>query len=319
MKGRWFKAMVAMAIGTFGMAASAQPTLTEVRDFGSNPGHLQMFYYVPAELPADAPLVVVAHGCLQTAKQLADTSGWVEMADRFGVALVFPQTSKANEPWAGCFRTWEPAHQQRDAGEPLSVRQMIDYMRRLFPLSGSRTYMTGVSSGGHLTNVMLATYPEVFLAGAPQSSFPYKCAMAAPDLAPCATASRGYSAGQWGDLVRNADPGYQGPWPRVQIWHGMEDPVIRYPNLHEQVLQWTSVHGVDAVADEEDELLSNPRAGYATGGGIVVQTVSVRNMKHGVAVDPGDGPRQCGKVGSFAIDVDICAAYWISEFFGIAE
>ncbi|WP_449426255.1 hypothetical protein [Rhodanobacter lindaniclasticus] len=65
----------------FGTMAHAHAPLVEATDFGSNPGHLRMFYYVPPpQLPADAPLVVVAHGCLQTAQEMADTSGWVELA-----------------------------------------------------------------------------------------------------------------------------------------------------------------------------------------------------------------------------------------------
>ena len=42
--------------------------LTEVSAFGSNPGDLRMLIYVPPQLPDSAPLVVVLHGCLQTAR-----------------------------------------------------------------------------------------------------------------------------------------------------------------------------------------------------------------------------------------------------------
>jgi len=300
--------------------AHAHAKLVEAVDFGSNPGHLQMFYYVPPSLPADAPLVVVAHGCLQTAQEMADTSGWVELATKYHFALLFPQTSKANEPWAGCFRTWEPAQQVRGAGEPLSVWQMIEHMRVLFPLSKTRTYITGVSSGGHLTNEMLATYPDVFAAGAPESSFPYKCAMSAKDLATCAAGKRHYTAKQWGDLVRSGDPGYAGPWPRVQIWHGGQDPVIKPVNQHLEALQWTNVHGIDASQGQKDELLSQPRISYrAKDGEVMVQTITVRGMKHGIAVDPGTGPGQCGTTGPYAHAAGICAAYWIGKFFGVVH
>lgn len=298
-----------------------QPQLTEVTGFGSNPGSLRMFHYVPQGLPADAPLVVVAHGCLGSAQEIAVNSGWLELADRFGIALLFPETSKENEPWAGCFRTWEAGHQQRGAGEPLSVFEMIERMQALFPVSKSRTFMAGVSSGGHLTNVMLAAYPEVFLAGAPQSSFPYRCAMAATDLGPCATGAREASASDWGDLVRSARPGYAGPWPRVQLWHGELDAVIQPAATRQLLLQWIDVHGIDAVPDREDALLSqHPRLGYADADGEVpVESVTVKGMAHAIAVDPGDGPAQCGRTDTFAADHGICAAYWISRFFGIAD
>ena len=49
---------------------------------------------------------------------------------------------------------------------------------------------------------------------------------------------------QWGDLVRAAYPGYTGPGPRMQIWHGTDDDDLRYPNFGEEIKQWTNVHGL---------------------------------------------------------------------------
>src|SRR5262245_34501747 len=49
--------------------------LTQVTGFGSNPGNLQMFTHVPSGLPANAPVVLVLHGCTQTAAGM-EASGW---------------------------------------------------------------------------------------------------------------------------------------------------------------------------------------------------------------------------------------------------
>lgn len=51
---------------------TAQAGLQEVTSFGSNPGNLRMFRYLPAGLPANAPLVVALHGCTQSARAYAD-------------------------------------------------------------------------------------------------------------------------------------------------------------------------------------------------------------------------------------------------------
>jgi hypothetical protein len=52
-------------------AASAPSTasdhLTETRNFGPNPGALRMFSYLPPALPGPCPLLVVLHGCTQSA------------------------------------------------------------------------------------------------------------------------------------------------------------------------------------------------------------------------------------------------------------
>ena len=67
--------------------ACAAATVTEMKSFGSNPGHLSMFTYVPEGLPVPAALVVVMHGCRQTAAQYFTESGWKELADRWRFAV----------------------------------------------------------------------------------------------------------------------------------------------------------------------------------------------------------------------------------------
>src|SRR5689334_5661348 len=64
--------------------------LGEVAGFGSNPGGLRMFTYVPKNLRAMSPLVVVLHGCTQSAARYDVGAGWSSLADRHGFALLFP-------------------------------------------------------------------------------------------------------------------------------------------------------------------------------------------------------------------------------------
>jgi acetylxylan esterase len=52
------------------------------------------------------------------------------------------------------------------------------------------------------------------------------------------------TAEEWGDLVRAAYPGYSGPRPKMQFWHGTADELLSYNNFNEQVKQWTNVMGV---------------------------------------------------------------------------
>lgn len=56
---------------------------TEVTGFGSNTGNLRMFKHVPAELPANAPLVVALHGCAQSAASYDAEPGWQQLAERW--------------------------------------------------------------------------------------------------------------------------------------------------------------------------------------------------------------------------------------------
>ncbi|RWQ71467.1 MAG: PHB depolymerase family esterase [Mesorhizobium sp.] len=139
--------------------------LSDLVDFGSNPGALRAGIYVPDDLPEAAPLVVVLHGCTQTAAGYDDGSGWSQLADQEGFALLFPEQQRANNPNL-CFNWFVPGDTKRNGGEALSIRQMIGAVVVEYGLDRKRIFITGLSAGGAMTSVMLACYPEVFAGGA---------------------------------------------------------------------------------------------------------------------------------------------------------
>jgi len=292
--------------------------LERVSDFGSNPGNLEMFVFVPPDMPRAAPLVVVAHGCLQGAIDIAEMSGWMDLASAHRFALVLPQTSKANDSFAGCFRTWLPEHQERGKGEPLSVVQMVQWMIDHHSVDPKRVFMTGMSSGGQLTNAMLATYPDLFAAGAPQSAFPYKCATSFQDVGPCCLAQKQLTREEWGALARSGYPGYSGVRPRVSIWHGSADPLLVVMNLTDQMEQWTAALGVDDSPDAIADAQSARRIIYQDATRRPrVETVTIAGMGHAVAYDSTAQPVKCGDARPYAQDVHVCASAWIARWFGI--
>jgi poly(hydroxyalkanoate) depolymerase family esterase len=150
-------------------------SLVEVSSFGSNPGGLQMFKYVPPVSRSKAPLVVVMHGCTQSAQDFADHSGWPELADKMKFLLVFPQQPITNN-FAKCFHWYRLSDSTRDSGEALSIKQMVDRMKTDYEVAADRVYVTGLSGGAAMTSVMLATYPDIFAGGAIMAGVPYHCA-----------------------------------------------------------------------------------------------------------------------------------------------
>ena len=93
---------------------------TEVTSFGTNPGALKMFRYVPAGLPAGAPLVVAMHGCTQSAAAYDEEPGWVALAERWQFAVVLPEQQTANNS-SRCFNWYENGDITRGSGEALSI------------------------------------------------------------------------------------------------------------------------------------------------------------------------------------------------------
>src|SRR6185503_4009237 len=174
-RGGWQKFLRALERGRARGAGHGSTRLREILDFGSNPGNLRMFGYRPSNLADSPALVVVLHGCTQSAAGYDLGAGWSTLADRYGFVLLFPEQQRSNNP-NGCFNWFQPAHSQRGKGEPLSIRQMIEKSVVDHRIDRRRVFVTGLSAGGAMTSNMLACYPEVFAAGAIVAGLPYGAA-----------------------------------------------------------------------------------------------------------------------------------------------
>ncbi|MGW0903343.1 extracellular catalytic domain type 1 short-chain-length polyhydroxyalkanoate depolymerase [Streptomyces sp. NPDC002853] len=289
----------------------------EVAAFGSNPGNLRMFRYIPDALPAGRPLVVALHGCGQTAGDFDDEPGWTQLADKYGFALLLPQQKVANN-LNTCFNWYQPGDATRGHGEARSIKQMVDRIKRDQNVDPSRVHVTGLSAGSAMTAVMAATYPDVFSGAAMVAGGPYGCADSLIQALTCLHPGRDLSPRQWGDKVLAGYPGYSGRWPSVSVWHGSQDSAVDPMNLTEVVEQWTDVHGTDAVPEVSGTVQGHPHKVYRDSSGRdVVESYSITGMDHGQPVDPGHGARQCGVTADSLPDENICAAYRISRFWGL--
>src|SRR6478736_1551839 len=168
----WRKLFQALERHHTGAAGNTTTRLRENFGFGSNPGNLRMFVYRPPTLADNPALVVVLHGCTQSAASYDLGAGWSTLADRYGFVLLLPEQTSANNPKT-CFNWFLPGDTRRDRGEALSIRQMIEKTIGAHGIDRKRVYVTGLSAGGAMTAAMLATYPEVFAAGAIIAGLPY--------------------------------------------------------------------------------------------------------------------------------------------------
>ncbi len=309
-------ALVALlALWLLPFVASAQ---VEVTGFGSNPGNLRMFKVVPSGLPANAPLVVALHGCSQSAASYDAEPGWTALATRYQFALLLPQQQGANNS-STCFNWFEVGDTTRGQGEPVSIRQMVDRMKADHGSDPARVYVTGLSAGGAMTAVLLATYPDVFAGGAIVAGIPHRCATTQNAAFSCLNPGVDLTPAQWGDKVRAASS-WTGPWPVVSIWHGDADYTVRPLNLTESLQQWTNVHGIDQTADVSDTVAGFPHRVYRDAAGNArVETFTITGMGHGTAIDPGTGESQCGVAAAYILDVNICSSYYIARFWGLDD
>ncbi|QLH48476.1 MAG: PHB depolymerase family esterase [Candidatus Accumulibacter cognatus] len=315
---RWEKLLSALtAVQAWSEQVDAQENrLLEVTAFGSNPGELRMYCHVPERLPANAPLVVVLHGCTQSAASYNKGSGWSTLADRYGFAVLFPQQNWNNNPLR-CFNWFKPEDHDREKGEPLSIKQMVDRMLSDYGLDRDRVYVTGTSSGGAMTNVMLATYPEVFAGGAVIAGVPYRTAKGLREGLESIFQGRSRSPREWGELVRAASP-HPGPWPKVSVWHGDADTAVKPVNAEETIKQWADIHGLDLQPTMQMMVDGYPRRVWqGPGGEELIESYTVTGMTHGAALDPGAEPHQCGTAAPFFNAVGISSTHRIADFWGL--
>jgi len=294
-----------------------QGGLTEIAGFGSNPGALRMLVHLPEDLPPGAPLVVVLHGCTQSAADFDRAGGWSDLASQFGFALLLPEQRRVNNS-KDCFNWFAANDIRRGAGEAFSIRQMIDWMLANHGLDPERVYVTGLSAGGSMAAVMLATYPEIFAAGAIIGGLPYGSATDARQARPAMAGKRKGPAGGWGDVVRAASP-HRGPWPRVSIWHGDADPSVHPVNAERLVEQWTDLHGLAGTpALEERNGGHLHRVWHGPDGTALVESHTIAGMAHGAPIRAGTGPGRCGIAGPATLDVGVSSTHHILEFWGLA-
>ncbi|MBB5827056.1 extracellular catalytic domain type 1 short-chain-length polyhydroxyalkanoate depolymerase [Micromonospora carbonacea] len=293
-------ALVAAAVAALAAVTAPAPAsaaaLTEVTNFGANPSNLRMYLYVPDRVAPRPGLLVAVHYCTGTGPAFFNGAQFDELANQYGYIVVYPSVTRSSQ----CFDVSSPQALRRDGGsDPVGIKSMIDYVRARYPVDADRIFATGVSSGAMMTNVLLGLYPDVFAAGAAFAGVPFGCFATTNGSewnSDCANGQVTKTAQQWGDLVRNAYPGYTGKRPRMQLWHGTNDETLRYPNFGEEVKQWTNVHGLSQTPTYTD----TPQSGYTRtrygGNGTMapVEAISMAGVSHNLPVDAAQAIRFFG-------------------------
>ncbi|MGI8931918.1 MAG: extracellular catalytic domain type 1 short-chain-length polyhydroxyalkanoate depolymerase [Sphingomicrobium sp.] len=285
-------------------------------NFGSNPGRLAARFYLPAALKANAPLVVVLHGCTQTADVYDQGSGWSTLANQHGFAVLYPEQRRANNSNL-CFNWYSAADTQRGRGEALSIRQMVAAMVIKHRLDPSRVFITGLSAGGAMTSVMLAVYPEVFAGGSIIAGLPFGSANSVPEAFERMRGNNAADKNRLSELVATASQ-HRGPWPTISVWHGSSDRIVVPANADAIVEQWRGAHGVGMTAATRETIAGHTRKVWTDASGReVIEQYVIGGMGHGVPIDTR-ADAACGTAGAHMLEAEICSTRRIAQFWGVA-
>jgi len=290
--------------------------LAEVKGFGSNPGSLRMFSYAPVVQQHPRALVVVLHGCGQSAAGYDVGAGWSTLAKHYGFAVLMPEQQPSNNVNT-CFNWFNPEDIAREHGEACSIRQMIARMVADHGIDPRRIFITGLSAGGAMTTVMLATYPELFAAGAVIAGLPFGVATNVREALTGMRASRTRSPSELGNLVRKATH-HKGKWPKLSVWHGTADRTVYPGNANEIVKQWLDVHHLPLEPMSAGMVDGHPHeVWWDADGETVVESYTIADMAHGTPLGVADNDKRYGTQGAFMIEAGISSSYHIAKFFGL--
>ncbi|KAI0476384.1 carbohydrate esterase family 1 protein [Xylariaceae sp. FL0804] len=231
------------------VAAYKQETITSWTDNPTNLG--SVIVLTPETTPASMPLILALHPCGGSGSEYMTLTTLPDSVDSLGYMMLFPTSNV--ETGFNCWDAYSNAsNTHAGGGDSEGLDGLVTYAVAQYGADADRVYVIGASSGAMETNVLAATYPAMFKAGVVYSGTPAGCwlgATASTPLAPdqdCPLGEKAstYTQEQWVDLVHQAYPSYDGPWPAMMIVHGTADPAVTYNNFWAELEQWSGIHNV---------------------------------------------------------------------------
>lgn len=293
-------------------APEALAGLKEIVDFGPNPGKLRMLAYAPVRPVRSPPLVVVLHGCRQTAEGYDLGSGWSQLAARAGFVVCLPEQRGGNNAHH-CFNWFTERDTARGGGEAGSIHAMVEHLVETQGVDRQRIFVTGLSAGGAMAAAMLAAYPDVFAAGAVIAGLPYRAAVSVGGALEVMAHGDRRSGRESAAAVRAASD-HAGPWPRLSVWHGTADETVARANAGALVRQWRNLTGLRASPSRQDIVDGQIRRVWLDASGSeFIEEYELEDFGHGAPLDAA----RLGQAGPFLLEAGISSTLRISEFFGL--
>lgn len=230
----------------------------------SNPTNVGFYIYVPDQLAENPAILVNPHWCHGDAPSAYEGSTFANLSSEYGFIVIYPDSPNSVD------KCWDVASNETlthdRGGDSLGIVSMVQWTLDNYNADPSRVFVTGVSSGAMMTNVLVGAYPDVFAGGSAFAGVAFGCFaadipanMSAVDYwnDECASGLVHNTPAQWAAIVRAAYPGYEDGWrPKMQVFHGTADETLNYTNLGEEIKEWTGLFGLSQ--EPKSTLLNDP-------------------------------------------------------------
>src|SRR3954454_17734815 len=227
-------ALLATAVGLFTASPALAGSWQSSFAFGAT---LKGDLYTPTTLASKPAILVGIHMCTGHSTTV---HGWFDSyADANGFYVICPDAGKH------CF----DASAAR-SGDKAAVVTMVNYLITNKGADATRVFAAGMSSGGCMTNTLLAVYPDVFAGGSAMPGFPAGGWPAGDtSCTKCGSQPPSMSGAQWAALATNVFK-WSGQYGCSQQWVGGGDEYNFNGWLPTVVLQMQTLGNLGAATSQ---------------------------------------------------------------------
>jgi poly(hydroxyalkanoate) depolymerase family esterase len=261
--------------------------------------HMSYWLYLPDQVPDTVaqdgwPLVVMLHGCHQSATQFAQGTRMNRLAEDKGFAVLYPQQLLSNQAQR-CWR-WFDHSTQQGGGETAALAALIGKVCEQYPIDRRRVYACGISAGAGMAAVLALNHPEliaavglhsgpVFGAGHSPLGALHVMRHGAPVHADAAIHSL---LRRRSEASLSTAAGAMPPMPALLI-QGDDDKVVRSVNQQQLARQWLQLNGLQPGAAARVTTKAAGRGGrsnayeindYLVGRKVILRVARIAGLGH---------------------------------------
>jgi len=233
-------------------------------EFSNQAGTRAYKLYVPSQASdSRRPLIVMLHGCTQSADDFARGTQMNRSAEENGFLVLYPeQAASANV--SKCWNWFQPHDQKRDKGEPSVIAGMVGEVAGAYGVDERRIFVAGLSAGAAMAVVLGETYPDIFAAVGAHSGLPFASAHDIPSAMAAMKGGRGRSGSAGVIGARVGERSCKQAVPTI-VFHGDRDHTVQHSNGAAILQQASDAHAA-AGKTNGNTLATSTERGTAPGG-----------------------------------------------------